>query len=104
MYKTDKGKVPFTIWLESIKDPITKRRIKLRVDRMIDGNFGDTRNLGDDLYELRLFFGPGYRIYYTIENDTLVILFSGGDKSSQEDDITKAKIYLKEYKGGNHDK
>jgi putative addiction module killer protein len=71
---------------------------------MIDGNFGDTRNLGDDLYELRLFFGPGYRIYYTIENDTLVILFSGGDKSSQEDDITKAKIYLKEYKGGNHDK
>ena len=45
MYKTDNGKVPFTIWLESIKDPTMKRRIRLRVDRMIDGNFGDTRNL-----------------------------------------------------------
>ena len=104
MYKTDNGKVPFTIWLESIKDPTMKRRIRLRVDRMIDGNFGDTRNLGDDLYELRLFFGPGYRIYYTIENDILVILFSGGDKSSQEGDIKKAKLYLNDYKGGNNDK
>ncbi|MCI5823755.1 MAG: hypothetical protein MRZ90_02330, partial [Candidatus Gastranaerophilales bacterium] len=91
-------------WLESIKDPTMKRRIRLRVDRMIDGNFGDTRNLGDDLYELRLFFGPGYRICYTVENDILVILFSGGDKSSQEDDIKKAKLYLNDYKGGNNDK
>lgn len=104
MYKTDNGKVPFIIWLESIKDSTTKRRIRLRVDRMIDGNFGDTKNLGDDLYELRLFFGSGYRIYYTIENDVLVILFSGGDKSTQSDDIKKAKLYLQDYKGGNNDK
>ena len=104
MYKTDNGKVPFIIWLESIKDSTTKRRIRLRVDRMIDGNFGDTQNLGDDLYELRLFFGSGYRIYYTIENDVLVILFSGGDKSTQSDDIKKAKLYLQDYKGGNNDK
>lgn len=104
MYKTDNGKVPFIIWLESIKDSTTKRRIRLRVDRMIDGNFGDTKNLGDDLYELRLFFGSGYRIYYTIEKDVLVILFSGGDKSTQSDDIKKAKLYLRDYKGGNNDK
>lgn len=104
MYKTDSGKEPFVVWLESIKDPTMRRRIMLRVDRMIDGNFGDTKNLGDDLFEARLFFGPGYRIYYTIENDILVILFSGGDKSSQPDDIEKAKLYLKEYKGGNNDK
>ena len=104
MYKTDNGKVPFIIWLESIKDSTTKRRIRLRVDRMVDGNFGDTKNLGDDLYELRLFFGSGYRIYYTIENDVLVILFSGGDKSTQSDDIKKAKLYLRDYKGGNNDK
>lgn len=104
MYKTDNGKVPFITWLESIKDTTTKRRIRLRIDRMIDGNFGDTKNLGNDLYELRLFFGSGYRIYYTIENDVLVILFSGGDKSSQNDDIKKAKMYLQAYKGDNNEK
>lgn len=71
---------------------------------MIDGNFGDTKNLGDDLYELRLFFGSGYRVYYTVENDVLVILFSGGDKSTQNDDIKKAKMYLQEYKGGKNEK
>lgn len=74
MYKTDNGKVPFIIWLESIKDPTIRRRIRLRIDRMIDGNFGDSKNLGENLYELRLFFGSGYRIYYTLENDILVIL------------------------------
>ena len=103
MYKTNNGKVPFINWLESIKDATTKRRIKLRIDRMIDGNFGDTKNLGNNLFELRLFFGSGYRIYYTIENNVLVILFSGGDKSSQEDDIKKAKLYLSNYKGGDND-
>ncbi len=104
MYKTDSGKVPFIIWLESIKDATIKRRIRLRIDRMIDGNLGDTKNLGDNLYELRLFFGSGYRIYYTIENDVLVILLSGGDKSTQAEDIKKAKLYLKNYKGGNNGK
>lgn len=104
MYETDNGKVPFIIWLESIKDLTIKRRIRLRIDRMIDGNLGDTKNLGDDLYELRLFFGSGYRIYYTIENDVLVILLSGGDKSTQTEDIKKAKLYLKNYKGGNNGK
>lgn len=71
---------------------------------MIDGNLGDTKNLGDNLYELRLFFGSGYRIYYTIKNDVLVILLSGGDKSTQAEDIKKAKLYLKNYKGGNNGK
>ena len=67
---------------------------------MIDENFGDTKNLGSDLYELRLFFDSGYRVYYTIEDNVLVILLSGGDKSSQDDDIKKAKLYLNDYKGG----
>lgn len=62
------------------------------------------KNLGENLYELRLFFGSGYRIYYTLENNILVILLSSGDKSSQIDDIGKAKLYLKNYKGGNNDK
>ena len=104
IYTTEDGKAPFIIWLNSIKDVKTQRRIRLRIDRLTIGNFGDTKSVGDNLYELRLFFGPGYRIYYTIENDTLVILFTGGNKSTQSEDIKKAKIYLKEYKGEKNDK
>ena len=91
-------------WLNSIKDLKIQRRIKLRIDRLIDGNFGDTKSVGDKLYELRLFFGAGYRVYYTIEDNVLVILFTGGDKSTQTKDIEKAKAYLQDYKGGNNAK
>ena len=104
IYTTDEGKIPFLEWLNSIKDLKIQRRIKLRIDRLIDGNFGDTKSVGDKLYELRLFFGAGYRIYYTIEDNVLVILFTGGDKSTQTKDIEKAKAYLQDYKGGNNAK
>ena len=104
IYKTTDGKLPFLDWLDSIKDVQTKRRIRLRIDRLSIGNFGDTKSVGDGLYELRLFFGSGYRVYYAIENDKLVILFTGGDKSSQSEDIKKAKKYLQEYKGDNNGK
>ncbi len=104
LYTTDDGKIPFLDWLNSIKDLKIQRRIKLRIDRLIDGNFGDTKSVGDKLYELRLFFGAGYRVYYTIEDNILVILFTGGDKSTQTKDIEKAKEYLQDYKGGNNAK
>ena len=104
IYITNEGKIPFLEWLNSIKDLKIQRRIKLRIDRLIDGNFGDTKSVGDKLYELRLFFGAGYRVYYTIEDNVLVILFTGGDKSTQTKDIEKAKAYLQEYKGGNNAK
>ena len=104
LYTTDDGKIPFLDWLNSIKDLKIQRRIKLRIDRLIDGNFGDTKLVGDKLYELRLFFGAGYRVYYTIEDNILVILFTGGDKSTQTKDIEKAKEYLQDYKGGNNAK
>ena len=99
IYTTLDGKMPFVEWLNSIKDITIQRRIRLRIDRLTFGNFGDTKPVGDNLYELRLFFGSGYRIYYAIENNILVILFTGGDKSTQSDDIKKAKQYLKDYKG-----
>ncbi len=104
LYTTDDGKIPFLDWLENIKDLKIQRRIKLRIDRLIDGNFGDTKTVGNKLYELRLFFGAGYRIYYTIENNILIILFTGGDKSTQSKDIEKAKAFLQDYKGGNNAK
>ncbi len=104
LYTTDDGKIPFLNWLKNIKDLKIQRRIKLRIDRLIDGNFGDTKSVGNKLYELRLFFGAGYRIYYTIENNILIILFTGGDKSTQSKDIEKAKAFLQDYKGGNNAK
>lgn len=104
VYTTVDGKAPFLNWLESIKDFQVRRRIQLRIDRLEIGNFGDTKQIDNSLYELRLFFGSGYRVYYTIENDKLVILLMGGDKSTQSKDIKKAKEYLQDYKGDSNGK
>ena len=103
IYTDNNGKMPFLEWLNSIKDKTIIRRINLRIDRLSLGNFGDTKSVGENLYELRLFFGSGYRVYYTIDNNTLVILLSGGDKSSQIEDIKQAKKYLQDYKGDKND-
>lgn len=97
-YKTRNNKIPFLEWLDSIKDSQTKRRILLRLNRVSDGNFGDFKVLQANLYELRMNFGSGYRIYYTVEENDIVILFSSGNKSSQEKDIEKALKYLREHK------
>ena len=110
-YHTSSGKEPFTEWLDSIRDKTTQSRIKRRMDRVEDGNMGDYRRLGTNLYELRLDFGPGYRIYFSIyfsESDSRTILIlCAGDKSSQTSDIERAKEYsldakqrYKEYNDG----
>lgn len=96
-YRTSSGKEPFTEWLDSIRDKTTQSRIKKRMDRVEDGNMGDYKPLGANLYELRLDFGPGYRIYFSIyftESDSKTILIlCAGDKSSQTRDIERAKEY-----------
>lgn len=103
-YETPDGKKPFVIWLNSIKDPTFRRRVLVRLNRLTDGNFGDCKSLGDGLCEFRLDFGPGYRIYFTEEDKFIVLLLSGGDKSSQSKDIAKAKSYLLEYRGNKDEK
>ena len=95
-YRTSSGKEPFTGWLASIRDKTTRGRIEKRMDRVEDGNMGDYRRLGTNLYELRLDFGPGYRIYFSVfsESDSKIILIlCAGDKSSQTRDIERAKKY-----------
>lgn len=96
-YRTSSGKEPFTEWLDSIRDKMTQSRIKKRVDRVEDGNIGDYRYLGANLYELRLNFGPGYRIYFSIyvseSGRTTLLILCAGDKSSQTRDIERAKEY-----------
>ncbi len=98
IYQTLTGKEPFTEWLTSFKDNNTKRRIISRVDRLKSGCSGDYKFLGNDIYELRLDFGAGYRIYYGEVDKIILLLLCGGDKSSQIKDIKKAKSYFKEYK------
>ena len=86
----------FDTWLQSIKDNRAKARILNRIDLMESGHFGDHKSLGKRLYELRLFYGPGYRVYYTLKNRQIVLLVSGGDKSTQERDIRKAYKLIEE--------
>jgi putative addiction module killer protein len=86
----------FIKWLKKLKDIQGKVAIIRRVDRIKNGNFGDHKSVGDNVSELRIPNGPGYRVYYTQKNNEIVLLLIGGDKSTQSDDITKAKKILKE--------
>ena len=97
-HSTQNGKEPFTEWYESIRDQKTRARIRGRLDRLESGNFGDYRSVGDGVFELRLQFGAGYRIYFGEVDNIIVLLLCGGDKSSQTRDIERAKTYWREYK------
>jgi putative addiction module killer protein len=80
----------FDKWLARITDIRHRARIAIRFDQIRTGNFGDHKNLGGGLFELRFFLGPGFRAYYTVRNGRVVLLLTGGDKSTQAKDIKKA--------------
>ena len=80
-------------WINALKDRSGRARIQVRVDRLIHGNPGKHRNLTDGVSELKIVFGPGYRVYYTQRGTRLLLLLAGGDKSTQQNDIETA-IYL----------
>lgn len=96
-YVTPAGKVPFEEWVQGLRDKRTMTRILQRVNRLRLGNFGDCRSVGSGVYELRIHFGPGFRVYFGVADDQIVILSSAGDKSSQKKDIGAAQNYWKEY-------
>lgn len=97
MYEIVETKV-FARWLDKLKDTKAKISIARRVERMSVGLFGDSKFVGDGVSELRIDVGAGYRIYYVIQNDKIIILLVGGNKSTQSRDIVKAKEMLKELK------
>ncbi len=88
----------FETWLLKLKDRRGQLRIVQRIDRLAEGNPGDVRPVGQGISELRLNVGPGYRIYYLQEGDTLVLLLCGGDKSTQQNDIEKAHELAEEWR------
>jgi putative addiction module killer protein len=77
-------------WIDSLKDRVGRARVQVRVDRLVHGNPGQHRVLTDGVCELKIDFGPGYRVYYTDRAGILIVLLAGGDKSSQQQDIKTA--------------
>ena len=88
----------FDKWLAGLRSAKDRARILDRIVRVEGGNFGDHASVGEGVSELRFFFGPGYRIYYLLDGDTVVILFCGGDKGAQSRDISKSKALARQGK------
>ena len=88
----------FAKWLKRLKDSDAKSRINLRIRRIaLTGNLGDYKPVGDGVYELRIDYGPGYRMYFAKRGKEIILLLIGGDKSSQQRDIKKAKELNERY-------
>ena len=100
VYVNNDGISPFYEWLNSIKDKKYRARIYARIDKLAFGHFGDFKSVGNGVFELRLTFGPGFRIYFCFNVNRVLLLLMGGDKSSQSKDILQAKrLYIEYCKG-----
>jgi len=97
-YTTSDNRVPFEEWFNVLRDGKAKARIKLRLDRVQLGNLGDYRFVGEGVFELKIDYGPGYRIYFGQVGTTIILLLIGGDKSTQDRDIGQAKEYWTDYR------
>ena len=86
----------FRTWLRGLRDERAKARIASRIDRLRLGNFGDVKPVGEGVSELRIFYGPGYRVYFIRSGDVLVVLLCGGDKSTQDRDVEAAKALARD--------
>ena len=97
-YRTADGREVVSEWLERLRDVRAKARIAVRITRLAAGNFGDCKPLRDGVSELRVDYGPGYRIYFSMVGTQVVLLLCAGDKRTQEADIDKAVAFLADFK------
>ena len=97
-YVSRAGKDVFDDWLTRLADARAQAKIATRINRLAAGNFGDCKSLRQGLYELRIDWGPGYRVYYAMIGRECVLRLCGGDKRKQAADIERALEYLKDYK------
>jgi len=99
-YVDTAGRDVFVDWLSKLADIRARAKIAARVNRLAGGNFGDCKSLGQGIYELRIDWGPGYRVYYAMIGTLCVLLLCGGDKRKQSSDIERARARLSDYKIG----
>ena len=99
IFRCKDGRVPFELWMTELRDKRAKAKILVRLDRLKTGNFGDVKSVGSGVSELRIKEGKGYRVYFAREGNKVIILLCGGDKSTQQDDIKRAKKFWREYYG-----
>ncbi len=95
-YATDEGQTPFRVWLRTL-DVATRARVQARLFRFEAGNLGDHKSVGEGVWEARLPFGPGYRVYFGKDGTAIILLLVGGDKATQKKDIQRARRYWAEY-------
>jgi len=96
-YNTKSSRNPFRDWVKRLRDTKARSIIRDRIYRISNANFGDYKQLNFGVYEIRIHYGPGYRVYFGKDEDVVVILLCGGDKRSQKRDINKAKEYWNDY-------
>jgi putative addiction module killer protein len=104
IYVDEAGKAPYTDWLNALKDVRGRAVIRARVTRIEAGNFGDCKLLREGVMELRIDFGPGYRVYLSRQREVLVLLLSGSNKRDQDKTIEQSIGYLKDWKEREDDK
>jgi len=95
-YVTENGREPFREWLSALGDGKARSIVRIRINRAEKGNLGKCRSIGEGVRELVIDFGPGYRVYFGLDDDQ-VILLGGGDKSTQSGDIERAKDRWRDY-------
>ena len=95
MYKVETTSV-FSDWLDNLRDLMAQRRIFARIILVQRGTLGQTNRLGGGIFELKISYGPGYRLYFTNKGDRIILLLCGGDKSSQRRDIKRARELAKQ--------
>ena len=97
-YISENGRIPFKAWLDGLKDIHARAKIRISLDRVRLGNFGHAKSVGEGVHELKIDYGSGYRVYYVLAGNTIILLLLGGDKASQSKDIACAKEYWKAFK------
>ncbi len=98
IYQTRDGRAPYEEWLSSLKDRTVVAKVRVRIDRLRLGNVGDCRFVGRGVYELKIDYGPGYRLYLAQEGKRVVLLLCGGDKRTQQKAIKNAQQYWADYR------
>ena len=97
-YVTRDGKAVFINWWKKLGDQRAREKIQIQLDRLESGNTGDCKSLGDGLHELRIHYGPGYRVYFGNTGKHIILLLCGGNKASQQQDIKRARKYWRDYR------